>query len=177
VTQAKKYYGKYRGTVVLNIDPEQRGRLQVEVPDVLSLVPSTWAEACVPLAGPTGFAMGTYVVPSIGAAVWVEFEHGDPNKPIWVGCRFPSSADVPPDALLGIPGDANIVMQSLAKHVFMISDVPPTPATGGIVLQSFTGATLVVNDSGIYLDNGKGASISMIGPTIDLNNGTLTLLG
>jgi hypothetical protein len=177
VTQSKKYYGKYRGTVILNIDPEQRGRLQVEVPDVLSLVPSTWAEACVPLAGPTGFAMGTYVVPSIGAAVWIEFEHGDPNKPIWVGCRFPSSADVPPDALASIPGDANIVIQSLAKHVFMISDVPPTPKTGGIVLQSLTGATLIVNDSGIYLDNGKGASISMIGPTIDFNSGTMTLLG
>jgi uncharacterized protein involved in type VI secretion and phage assembly len=177
MSEPERYYGKYRGTVVLNTDPENRGRIQVEVPGVLSLVPSTWAEACVPLAGPTGFAMGTYVVPSIGTAVWVEFEHGDPNKPIWVGCRFPAEADVPPAALTGIPGDANIVIQSLAKHVLMVSDAPPSPQTGGIVMQSFTGATLVVNDSGIYLDNGKGASITMIGPTINCNNGTLTVLG
>ena len=55
------------------------------VPDVLGLVPSTWAEPCVPLAGPTGPPMGVYLVPPIGAGVWVEFEHGDPDYPIWVG--------------------------------------------------------------------------------------------
>jgi hypothetical protein len=176
MTASEPYYGKYRGTVIQNIDPELRGRLQVEVPDVMSVIPSTWAEPCVPLAGVTGFPMGIYVVPPIGAAVWVEFEHGDPNLPIWTGCRFPTSADVPPMALAGLPTDANIVMQSLAKHMVMISDMPPTPATGGIVLQSFTGAYIVVNDSGIYLNNNKGATISMVGPQIDLNFGALTIL-
>ena len=29
---------------------------------------------------------GTFVRPRIGANVWVEFERGDPDKPIWVGC-------------------------------------------------------------------------------------------
>jgi hypothetical protein len=92
----RQFWGKYRGTVLNNIDPEQRGRLMISVPDVLNLVPSTWAEPCTPLAGPTGPGMGVYLVPPIGAAVWVEFERGDPNYPIWVGCRWGSQSDIPP---------------------------------------------------------------------------------
>jgi hypothetical protein len=58
----------------------------------------------------------------------------------------------------------------------MISDMPPSPATGGIILKSTTGAMIVVNDSGIYIQNGKGASITMIGPTVTVNNGALTII-
>ncbi len=58
----------------------------------------------------------------------------------------------------------------------MISDMPPSPATGGIILKSTTGAMIVVNDSGIYIQNGKGASITMIGPTVTVNNGALTIV-
>jgi hypothetical protein len=61
-----KYLGKYRGTVVNNIDPELRGRLIAMVPDVLGVVPSSWCEPCVPLSGPTGPPMGSYFVPPIG---------------------------------------------------------------------------------------------------------------
>jgi uncharacterized protein involved in type VI secretion and phage assembly len=174
MTESKKYYGKYRGTVVQNLDPEQRGRLQVEVPDVLSLVPSTWAEACVPLSGTLGPPMGVYVVPPVGAAVWVEFEHGDPNLPVWVGCRFANASDVPTAALAGIPSDPNIIIQSLAQHMIMISDLP---GVGGITLQSSTGAQLIVSDTGITLSSGPGGtSILMTDLGIDINTGTLTVL-
>jgi hypothetical protein len=171
----KRYYGKYRGTVVQNVDPELRGRIMCTVPDVLGLVPSSWCEACTPLAGPTGPPMGTYMVPPIGAGVWVEFEHGDPNKPIWSGCRLASS-NVPPLALAGNPADPNICIQSLLQNSIMISDMPPTPLTGGIILRSFSGAMIVVNDSGIYISNGKGAMITMIGTAIDFNLGAMTIL-
>jgi hypothetical protein len=173
---SEKYYGKYRGTVLNNIDPEQRGRLMVEVPDVLSLVPSSWAEPCVPLAGPTGPPMGVYFVPPIGAGVWVEFEHGDPSYPIWSGCRWGAQSDIPPLARAGLPVSPNVVMQTLGQHMLMISDMPPTPATGGIVLKSATGAMIVVNDSGIYISNGKGATITMVGPNVTVNNGALVVI-
>ncbi len=176
MTEGKKYWGKYRGTVLQNIDPLQAGRLQVVVPDVMSLLPTTWAEPCVPLAGPTGPPMGVYMVPPIGAGVWVEFEHGDPNRPIWVGCRWGAPSDIPPLARLGNPADPNIVIQSLLQHTIMISDMPPSPATGGIILKSTTGAMIVVNDSGIYLNNGKGAIITMLGTAIDFNGGALTIV-
>ena len=171
-----KLYGKYRGTVMNNIDPMQRGRLLIQVPDVLGLPPATWAEACVPLAGPTGPAMGVYLVPPIGSGVWVEFEHGNPDYPVWTGCRWGSQSDVPSIAKAGNPADPNIVIQSLLQHMIVVSDMPPSPATGGIMLKSTTGATIVVNDSGIYISNGKGASITLVGPTVTINNGALTVV-
>ena len=181
----RTYHGKYRGTVFLNVDPEKRGRLQLMIPDVLGPIPSSWAEPCVPLAGPTGPPMGVYMVPPIGAGVWVEFEHGDPDKPIWVGCRWGLQSDLPLAALAGNPADPSIVIQSLLQQAVIVSDMPPSvpppvmppvPTTGGIILRSTTGASIVVNDAGIFISNGKGATINMIGPTITINNGALVII-
>jgi hypothetical protein len=170
-----QYSGLYRGTVKVNVDPKQRGRLMLSIPDALSFSPSTWAEPCVPLAGPTGPPMGVYMVPPIGAGVWVQFEHGDVNKPVWMGCRWGLPSDIPALARVGNPADPNIVIQSLLQHTLMISDMPPTPVTGGIILKSTTGAMIVVNDSGIYISKGKGAMITMIGPMVNINTGALTI--
>jgi len=170
----KKFLGKFRGTVVNNIDPELRGRLILMVPDVLGLVPSTWAEACTPLAGPTGPPMGVYMVPPIGAGVWVEFEHGDADYPIWVGCRWGASSDVPTLAHAGLPVSPNIVMQTTAQNALVISDLPGP--TGGIMLKSTTGASIIVNDTGIYIQNGKGAMITLVGPAVTINNGALAII-
>jgi hypothetical protein len=181
----KKYIGKYRATVILNTDPEQRGRLQLMIPAVLGPTPSTWAEPCVQLAGPTGPPMGVYMVPPIGAGVWVEFEQGDPDKPVWVGCRWGLQSDIPLAALGGNPADPSIVIQSLLQNAIVISDLPPSvpppvmppvPPTGGIILKSATGASIVVNDAGVFISNGKGASITMIGPMITINNGALVVI-
>jgi hypothetical protein len=172
----KSYQGKYRGVVLQNVDPEQRGRLQLMIPDVLGAIPSSWAEPCVPLAGPTGPPMGVYMVPPIGTGVWVEFEQGDPDHPIWVGCRWGAQSNVPTMAKAGNPADPNIIIQSLLQHSVMISDMPPSPATGGIVLKSATNAMIVVNDTGIYIDNGKGASIMLVGPNVTINKGALVVI-
>jgi hypothetical protein len=145
----KRYFGKYRGTVINNIDPDFRGRIMAEVPDVLGLIPTSWCEACVPLSGPSGPPMGTYFVPPIGAAVWIEFEQGDPNYPIFAGCRFAFAADVPPLSKAGLPISPNIVLQTAGQNSLVISDLPGP--TGGIMLKSLTGATLIVNDTGIYI--------------------------
>lgn len=170
----RNFYGKYRATVLNNIDPDQKGRLMLIIPDVLGQTPSTWAESCTPLAGPTGPSMGVYMVPPIGAGVWVEFEQGDPNFPIWVGCRWGSSSDVPSEAKDGLPTSPNIVIKSLLQHSIVVSDLPGPK--GGITLTSTTGATIKVNDIGITIDNGKGAKIEMLGPSIDMNNGALKII-
>lgn len=170
MSNGEAFYGKYRGTVVNNVDPEQRGRLQLMVPDVLSLAPSSWAEPCVPLAGPTGPAMGVYLVPPVGAGVWVEFEQGNPNNPIWVGCRWGSSSDLPSAAKEGLPASPSIVLQTAGQNSIVISDLP---GTGGIELKSRSGAKITIDDTGISIDNGKGATVKLTGPSVDINNGAL----
>lgn len=166
----ENYLGKHRGLVLNNIDPEQRGRLLVQVPDVLGLGTSSWAMPCVPMAG---IQMGAYFVPLIGSGVWVEFEGGDPDYPIWTGGFWGSAAEVPSLALAGIPGSPNIVLQTTGQNTLMISDLPGP--TGGLMLKSSTGASIIVNDTGIYIQNGKGASIVMTGPTTTINNGAFVI--
>jgi uncharacterized protein involved in type VI secretion and phage assembly len=170
-----RYYGKYRGTVINNIDPEQRGRIMAMVPDVLGITPSSWAMPCVPMAGKQ---QGVFMVPQIGAGVWIEFEQGDPDYPIWTGGFWGVAAEVPALALAppAIPPGQNIVIQTTGQNALMISDSAPTPLSGGIVLKSTSGATIVVNDSGIYIQNGKGASLIMTGPSVTINNGALVVL-
>ena len=169
----RRYFGKYQGTVVQNVDPLQRGRLQVEVPAVLSFVPSTWAEACAPLAGPTGPPMGVYLVPPIGAGVWIEFEQGDPEKPIWVGCRWGQASDIPTLAFAGVPASPSIVLQTLGQNSIVISDVPG-PA-GGIMMR-VGGSQILINQTGISLIAPKveitAPAVNVTGVT-DINQGAL----
>lgn len=167
----QKFFGKYRGTVVNNVDAMQMGRLQVICPDVSNIMLSSWAMPCFPV---TGIQMGTWWLPQINAGVWVEFEQGDPDYPIWSGCWYGSAADVPALALAAPPAVPNFVIQTQGQNTFMISDLPGP--TGGILLKTTTGALISINDVGITISNGKGAVITLTGPTVDINAGALTVI-
>jgi hypothetical protein len=170
--EGQRFWGKYRGSVANNIDPDQRGRMLLQVPDVFGVALSSWAEPCVPLAGPTGPPMGVYLVPPIGTGVWVEFEHGDPDYPIWVGCRWGTSSDVPLPST-SVPVSPDLVLQSLAQHFISISGMP---APNGITLQTVTQAKITIDATGITLDNGLGAKIELKGPMVSINNSALTVI-
>ena len=163
-------YGKYRATVLNNVDPMQMGRLLVQVPDVSNVLPSTWAMPCVPFAG---IMSGMYAVPAIGSGVWVEFEQGDPDYPVWVGCFWGSTAEVPALALAAPPALQNVVISTTGQNALMISDVPGP--TGGILLMSSSGAMISISDVGITISNGQGATIMMTGPTVTINEGALAV--
>jgi len=167
----ERFYGKYRGMVMNNVDPMQQGRLQVQVPDVLGLAPSSWAMPCVPIAG---IQNGMMALPIIGSGVWVEFEQGNPDHPIWTGCFWGSAAEIPALALATPPAIAAITLQTPLQNGLTVSDLPGP--TGGIMLKSTAGATLIVNDTGIYIQNGKGASLTLVGPAVTINNGALTVV-
>ena len=172
---AKPFWGKYRGVVLSNEDPLFRGRILAQVPAVSSLLPTSWCEPCVPMAG---LQMGAYMIPQIQAGVWIEFEQGDPSRPIWTGCFWGSMAELPAPALVGAPGSPSVVLQTTGQNAFVLSDMPG-PA-GGILLKTTLGASISLTDAGIVIQNGKGASITMVGPSIVLTNGTgatLTLAG
>ncbi len=166
------YYGKFRGTVVNNVDPMQIGRIMATVPDVTGLVPSTWCMPCFPVAG---MQMGIWAVPMIGAGVWIEYEQGNPDHPIWTGCYVGTVAEKPLLANTAPPPTPAITLQTPLKNGIVISDGLGPMGLGGIVIQSATGATIAVNDTGITITNGKGAMITMVGPTIDINAGALTV--
>lgn len=166
----EKYFGKYRGVVVNNVDPMFMGRLLVQVPD-FSVIPIAWAMPCFPVAG---LQMGFYAVPPPLAGVWVEFEQGDPDYPIWTGCYWGTPAEVPVTAKLIPPGMPGISMQTVLQNGITISDVPGP--TGGILLKTTTGAMISVSDTGIIISNGKGATITMVGPAVDVNLGALTIV-
>lgn len=168
---SETYFGKYRGTVINNVDPMQIGRLQVMVPDVTGLIPATWAMPCAPLAG---IQNGMFALPLPGSGVWVEFEQGNPDYPIWVGCFWGSAAEIPALALLTPPLTPAITLQTPLQNGITISDMPGP--TGGIMIKTATGASLIVNDTGIYIQNGKGAMLNMVGPSVDINSGALTVI-
>lgn len=168
--ETRRYLGKFRGMVVNNIDPMQQGRLQVQVPDVLGLNSLNWALPCLPF---TGRQMGFWALPQIGAGVWVEFEQGDPDFPIWTGCWYGNASEVPALALTGLPASPSVLLQTQGQQTLMLSDVPGP--TGGILLKTATGAMISINATGITISNGQGATIVMTGPTVTVNGGALAV--
>lgn len=171
MNEPKRYHGKYRGTVINNVDPMQIGRLLVMVPDVSNITLSSWAMPCLPVAG---INMGMFTVPIIGSGVWIEFEQGDPDYPVWVGCFWGTAAEVPVLARTVPPAIPGITLQTALKNGIVISDVPGP--TGGVQIQTTTGAMISISDVGIMISNGKGAVINLTGPTVDINLGALTVV-
>jgi uncharacterized protein involved in type VI secretion and phage assembly len=164
-------YGKYRGVVRNNVDPLGIGRLLVSVPDVTGPMPSSWAMPCLPLAG---INCGLFTVPAINAGVWVEFEHGDPDHPIWVGAYWGSRAEVPKAARTVQPPIPGLAIQTPGLNSLVISDLPGP--LGGILIKNKAGAKIAINELGITIDNGLGAKIQLLGPKVSVNGTALTVI-
>jgi uncharacterized protein involved in type VI secretion and phage assembly len=165
MTGQTAFHGKYRGVVSDNRDPLTLGRIRATVPDVLGDDESGWALPCAPFGGASA---GFFALPPTGAGVWIEFEHGDPDYPVWSGCWWGSATEMPP-LLLPSPPDQVMIVTSGGNTV-TLSDLP---GTGGITLETAAGAKLSITALGIEIDNGKGASVKLTGPTVSLNGGAL----
>ncbi len=161
------FYGKYRGVVTDTNDPLSIGRVRARVPDIMGDGESGWAMPCVPFAGR---GMGFFAVPATGAGVWIEFEHGDPDYPIWSGCWWGSLAEMPAILLTPPPASKKVLLQTEGGHIVIIDD---TPGVGGITLQTSTGQKIVMSATGIEIDNGMGASMKLQGPQVSINQGAL----
>jgi hypothetical protein len=164
----KQYLGKYRGVVLQNVDPMGIGRLQVQVIGVFTLT-SSWAMPSFPVAG---LQTGVVGIPPVTAGVWVEFEHGDPDYPIWTGCYYSTRAEVPPMVQLVMPPIPAFTIQTPLQNSIQVSDAPPSPVSGGIILRSAT-AGIVVNESGVYIADGKGGMITIVAGVVTINSGAL----
>jgi Type VI secretion system/phage-baseplate injector OB domain len=160
---AKRHYGKFRGTVVENVDPYNQGRLLVNVPGV---VLGNWATPCVPV---TDILMGTYVRPRIGANVWVEFERGDPDYPIWVGGWWGQPVEVPlmAKAAMAVPQTNTVITLETAQSGISISDIPiPFGTPGSVIVQTGAGTTSIALTP---------AGIIITAPMVTINTGSFVV--
>jgi uncharacterized protein involved in type VI secretion and phage assembly len=114
----EKRYGKYRGIVTDNKDPQKRGRLKFLIPSVLADQDTDWALPCLPYGGAN--QQGMFMVPEIDAQVWVEFEEGDISRPIWVGTFWQQESDVPQDAAREEP--TTRLFQTKSGHILQFDD-------------------------------------------------------
>lgn len=144
-----KFYGKYRGKVEENIDPEGLGRIIPSVPAV-SGSKLNWAMPCTPYAGRD---VGFYAIPPIGASVWIEFEGGDPNFPIWAGCFWG-----PEDVMLEVTPETPLPLPEVKvfKTEFVTMFMNDMPEVGGFTLKCKPAAvdiplTMTFNSTGITL--------------------------
>jgi uncharacterized protein involved in type VI secretion and phage assembly len=164
-----RFYGKYRATVLNSLDPQLQGRIQVQLADRYGLFPSTWAMPAFAFAGKGN---GIVALPQVGSAVWIEFEAGDPDYPVWSGAFWPDPAGFPPLALAGAtPVTPNIHVQTSTGTSVTLSDNPAQQ----VLLKTITGALIMIGTAGITITNGQGASIAMVGPSVIINNGALTI--
>ncbi len=152
---AERRYGKYRGFVVDNDDPQKRARLKLRVPSVLGEAESDWALPCLPFGGAAGH--GFFAVPEVGAQVWAEFEEGDIHRPVWVGTFWQQEQDVPEGA--GISPPTTRLFRTPSGHVLQFDDKQDEEQ---IRLRHPKEATVVIDkDGAIALTDAKGAKLTL----------------
>jgi uncharacterized protein involved in type VI secretion and phage assembly len=157
-----EYYGKFRGSVVANIDPYQKGRIMVSVPAVTGIGTLNWAMPCVPFAGP---GVGFFAIPPVGANVWVEYEGGNPDTPIWSGCFWGETDTVP--ASPALPQVFTIKTQTCT---LTLNDLP---GTGGITIETTAGMRIKLSATSLEITDGQGGTIQIQGLKVTVNNGAL----
>jgi uncharacterized protein involved in type VI secretion and phage assembly len=161
--ETRKYIGKYRGVVTDNRDPENLGRLQAQVPDVLRDQVSTWAMPCTPYGGKN---VGLFLIPPVGALVWIEFEHGDPDYPVWTGC-FWADGEVPAS-----PASADMKVLKTDVGTITLDD---QPGSGGITIETTGGLKIEMNTDGITISNGA-QKIKISSASVSINDGALEVV-
>jgi len=157
-----QYYGKYRGKVVANVDPMRMGRVLIACPHVLGIA-TNWAMPCLPFAGPTE---GFFVLPMPGSNVWVEFEQGDPNRPIWTGQFW----DVGVNPLAALPPTTRVHIKTLNTELTLdealgvkLAITLPVPCT------------ISLGPAGVQVSCGA-ASVKLDPARVVLNDGALEVI-
>ena len=154
------WLGKYRG--IVTSQPDKQGRISVSVPDVF---PDGTTKPAMPSVPYAGEGVGFFAIPKENSKVWVEFEQGDPDAPIWSGCFWDEEEDDGPDSS---PNADKKVIRT--KHcTITLSDVQ---GDTGITLQVGDSIKLIIKDDSIELTTGQG-SLVLSGAQLSVNNGAL----
>jgi uncharacterized protein involved in type VI secretion and phage assembly len=174
-----RFYGKHRGLVVDNADPEQLGRLKVRVPSVLGGdIVTGWAMPCVPYGGDAN--QGFLFIPEVGAGVWVEFEEGDLEFPIWVGTFWSKPGN---DSELPKPNDPDgteagsvqdpptrKILKTLKGHTLQFEDADGSEMV--TLVEAVDGHVVTLDANGIKVTDGKsGHEITLDAAGITITDG------
>jgi uncharacterized protein involved in type VI secretion and phage assembly len=149
------HYGKYRGQVTDNNDPNSRGRVKAKVPRLLQDVETGWANPAFAYGGAS--EQGFFAVPDVGADVWVEFEGGDLSYPIWTGTWF-TDGQVPESAQ---PGKK--VLKTKAGHKLVLDD-----DGGTLEITDSNGNTVTMDSSTVKVAAGNATKVVIDAPQIEL---------
>ncbi len=159
----RSFFGKYRGLVVDNDDPEQLGRLRAQVPSILGEETVTgWALPCSPYGGMEN--QGWFVVPDIGAGVWVEFEQGDLEFPVWSGTFWSKPggttevpiANGPDGAETDVAPVTRRVMKTTKGHTIQLEDADDDELV--LIHEATNGNTVKLDADGITVTDGANSN-------------------
>jgi uncharacterized protein involved in type VI secretion and phage assembly len=181
----RRFFGKYRAIVVDNQDPSKLGRLTLKVPSVLGPdVVTGWATPCAPYGGAAD--QGFLFVPDRDAGVWVEFEEGDPEFPIWVGTYWsrpgdasqapkPQNTDGTEQQAVQDPPTSKII-KTAKGHTFQFEDADGAEAVlireghsghlvtldkNGITIVDKNKNTIVLSEHGVKITDASGNAAEM----------------
>ncbi len=173
------YYGKYRGIVVDNADPEQLGRLKVKVPSVLGNdIVTGWATPCVPYGGEMN--QGMLFIPEVDAGVWIEFEEGDLEFPIWVGTYWskpggeselpkPNDPDGAEQGSVQDPPTRKII-KTLKGHTIQFEDNDGEEMV--IIFEATNENVITMDQNGIIIHEGQNShEVKMDGEGVTITDG------
>ncbi len=158
-----RFYGKYRGQVSDNDDPDTLGRLKAKVPALLGEQETGWA---LPAFAYGGLAeQGFFAVPDVGAGVWIEFEGGDLSYPIWAGTWYPSGA-VPESAT-----PSKKVLKTKSGHKIVFDD-----DGNSLEITDSNGNTIKMDSSGIEIADANGHNVKLTSSSVTVNDGALEVM-
>ena len=144
-----KFTGMYRAKVLSNADSEQLGRIKAEIyPMLIGKITAQnldgvdgveteqipWAVPAMPLSSGAGDGCGSFGVPKVGSFVFVFFEEGDINQPVYFAEAQTKQYGLPASRLTNYP---NRKVVETASGVKIIID----DTTGHVII---TGAGDVV---------------------------------
>jgi uncharacterized protein involved in type VI secretion and phage assembly len=158
-----RYYGKYRGQVTDNNDPDNLGRIKAKVPRLLGDKEIGWALPAFIYGGAS--EQGLFAMPDVGAGVWIEFEGGDLSYPIWSGTWYTSGA-IPEGAS---PGQK--VLKTSSGHKIVLDD-----DGGSVEISDSNGNSIKMDATGITISDSNGNSIAMTATGVSINNGALEVI-
>lgn len=153
-----RYFGKYRGQVVDNEDPDNLGRIKAKVPRVLGEETSGWALPAFAYGGTS--EQGLFALPDKDAGVWIEFEGGDLSFPIWSGTWYSRNA-VPEKARAGMK-----IWKTKSGHKIVLDDDAPA-----LHIRDSKGSSITLDSGGVKITAGNGTKITIDATNIELVGG------